>query len=186
SLTAMCCGKAATTCLPNIHHKALSTRDTRLLGFFDFRIQLAEELRSQHLGLRCDHPLAHSGDYSSDLQIAFVSNRGSTVGLLQIEIARAFCKTGPAFPVDNHSIVRRRLHVFETHVALEDSFHWADAGFHRRDVSIISRLIQRLATRDASLQDLRFGERCVNPIARSVNLVSTFDLHRTKQLENAE
>jgi predicted O-linked N-acetylglucosamine transferase (SPINDLY family) len=117
-----------------------------------FSLDCGEELRSHEFDRSLKHALADTRYRAADLRFAAIIDHCYAVTFLEINIASAFQKPRLTLPVHNYSKMARWRQVFEPNVAGENPFNRTDSCAKRRRVSILSSLLESLATGYAALQ----------------------------------
>ena len=106
-----------------------------------FNFDCSEELRSHHLCCALNHSLPYACDCAAQLRVAFVVNDSYAIALFKIEIAHSFQESGLTFAVNDYAVMRGRAHVFEPHIAREDSFDRPYPCAQGGRVGVLARLL---------------------------------------------
>lgn len=144
---------------------------------FRFGFDGSEELGGHHLNRALEHALSNTCYCTANLHVALVADYGHAVSPLEIEITSAFKKARLTFAVHYHAKMMWRLQVFEANVAGEDSLDGAHSGSQSRRISILSGLLETLASGYAPLQYRGVNQSLVDSLGTGVDLVGTFDFH---------
>src|ERR1051325_1160272 len=159
----------------------VESESCRCAGAGRLVLKRSEEFRGHHFRGTFDHSLAHAGNRAADLQLSRIRDQGAAVLLDQIEVRSAFRKSDQAFSLDDDAVMRGRKHLFQAHLAAKGPFDRADAGFQNRFVMAAFRQRQRLATGNASFENLWIYQGKVNAFAWRGELLGPFNLHKSSE-----
>ena len=145
---------------------------------FRFGFDGGEELRRHHLNRALEHALSNTGYCTANLHVALVADYGHAVSLFEIEITSAFKKARLTFAFHHHPKMMWRLQVFEANVAGEDALDGAHSRSQSRRISILSGLLETLASGYAPLQNSGVNQSLVDALGAGVEFVGAFDFHK--------
>src|SRR5205085_4550619 len=146
-----------------------------------FGFERGEELRGHHLGRALNHALADAGNRAADLHVTRVLDHSRAFALCEIEIACAFQETRLTLAINHDAIVLRLAYIFESDVALKDTFDRAHARAQRGRKGLLARLLQTLAARNATHEHRAVKQRREDSLTRRAQFMCAFEFHNKQR-----